>query len=38
MQYHQNDESLIETAKLNKDYSIKHFHVSEFCKYTRIYV
>ena len=26
MQYQQNDKPLIETAKLNKDCSIKHFH------------
>ena len=26
MQYQQNNKSLIEVAKLNKDYSIKHFH------------
>ena len=26
MQHQQNDKPLIETAKLNKDYSIKHFH------------
>ena len=26
MQYQQSDKALIETAKLNKDYSIKHFH------------
>ena len=26
MQYEQNDTHLIETAKSNKDYSIKHFH------------
>ena len=26
MQYQQNDKPLIEIAKLNKDYSIKHFH------------
>ena len=26
MWYQQNDKPLIETTKLNKDYSIKHFH------------
>ena len=26
MRYQENDKSLIETAKLNKDYSTKHFH------------
>ena len=26
MQYQQNDKPLSENAKLNKDYSIKHFH------------
>ena len=26
MQYQQNNKTLIETAKLNKDYSIKHIH------------
>ena len=26
MQYQQNDKPLTETTKLNKDYSIKHFH------------
>ena len=29
MQYQQNDKSLIETAELNKDYSIKYFHVAD---------
>ena len=29
MQYQQNDKNLIETAKLNKDYSIKHFHEAD---------
>ena len=26
MRYEQNEKPLIETTKLNKDYSIKHFH------------
>ena len=29
MRYHHNDKPLIETAKLNKNYSIKHFHKAE---------
>ena len=27
MQYHENNKSLIETAKSNNEYSIKHFHM-----------
>ena len=35
MQYQQHDKPLIETAKLNKDYSIKYFHGADK-KYTLI--
>ena len=36
MQYQQNDKYLTETAKLNKDYSIKGFHGADN-KYSLIY-
>ena len=36
MQYQQSKKSLIESAKSNKDYSIKHFHRADE-KYSLIY-